>query len=77
MFSFELEQTWEKKLLKKSYNILILSLAITDALTSICLVTNPAYIYGDLFSYPKSPLWERYSAGLYGAVLLHDYDQEN
>ena len=43
MFSFELEQTWEKKLLKKSYNILILSLAITDALTDICLVTNPAY----------------------------------
>ena len=71
MFSFELEQTWEKKLLKKSYNILILSLAITDALTGICLVTNPTYIYSDLFSYPKSPapgeifcrfIWSRFTA---------------
>ena len=29
------------------------------------------------FPTQKAPLWERYSAGLYGAVLLHDYDQEN
>ena len=82
MFSFELEQTWEKKLLKKSYNILILSLAITDALTSICLVTNPAYIYGDLFSYPKSPalgeifcrfIWSRFTAWLWPRELRENW----
>ncbi|XP_078372884.1 mu-type opioid receptor-like [Oculina patagonica] len=45
---------WDKKLLKKSYNMLILSLAIADVLTSVTLITNPAFVLGDLYPYPNS-----------------------
>ena len=71
---------WEKKLLKKSYNILILSLAIADASIGICLVTNPAYIYGNLFPYPESPvlgeifcrfIWSRFL--LFHLVMFSTY----
>ena len=44
----------DPKLLKKSYNILILSLAIADVLTAICLVTNPAFVLGDAFPYVEN-----------------------
>ena len=45
---------WEKKLLKKSYNMLILSLAISDVLTAIMLITNPAFVLGEAFPYPTN-----------------------
>ena len=35
---------WDKKLLKKSYNILILALAIAGVLTTICLIINMAIV---------------------------------
>ena len=41
-------------LLKKSYNMLILSLAISDVLTALFLITNPAFVLGDAFSYPTN-----------------------
>ena len=47
---------WDKKLLKKSYNLLILSLAIADVLTAISLITNPAFVLGDAFPYPTNPV---------------------
>ena len=42
------------KFLKKSYNILILSLAMSDILTALMLVTNPALVLGDAFPYPNN-----------------------
>ena len=36
--------------------MLILSLAISDVLTAILLVTNPALVLGDLFPYPTNPV---------------------
>lgn len=42
------------KLLKKSYNMLILCLAISDVLTALMLVTNPALVLGDAFPYPTN-----------------------
>ena len=44
----------DRKLLKKSYNMLILSLAIADVLTAILLITNPAFVLGDSFPYPSN-----------------------
>ena len=44
----------DKNLLKKSYNMLILSLAIADVLTALLLVTNPAFVLGDSFPYPTN-----------------------
>jgi len=44
----------DRKLLKKSYNMLILSLAIADVLTAILLITNPAFVLGDAFPYPSN-----------------------
>ena len=46
----------DKKLLKKSYNMLILALAIGDLLTAVQLITNPAYVLGDTFPYPSHPI---------------------
>ena len=43
-----------KNLLKKSYNMLILSLAISDVLTALLLITNPAFVLGDAFPYPTN-----------------------
>ena len=47
----------DKKLLRKSYNILILSLALADVLTAVTLITNPALVLGDAFPYPSNPFW--------------------
>lgn len=44
----------DRKLLKKSYNMLILSLAIADVLTAILLISNPAFVLGDAFPYPEN-----------------------
>ena len=44
----------DRALLKKSYNMLILSLAIADVLTAISLITNPAFVLGDAFPYPTN-----------------------
>ena len=44
----------DKKLLKKSYNMLILSLAMSDVLTAFLLITNPAFVLGDAFPYPTN-----------------------
>ena len=44
----------DRRLLKKSYNMLILSLAIADVLTAITLITNPALVLGDAFPYPTN-----------------------
>ena len=46
----------DRKLLKKSYNILILSLAVADILTAINLISNPAFVLGDAFPYPSNPI---------------------
>ncbi|KAK2557981.1 Mu-type opioid receptor [Acropora cervicornis] len=47
---------FDKKLLKKSYNILILALAIADVLTALQLITHPAFVLGDAFPYPTGPV---------------------
>ncbi|KAJ7363445.1 hypothetical protein OS493_009599 [Desmophyllum pertusum] len=44
----------DRKLLKKSYNMLILSLAIADVLTAVSLISNPAFVLGDSFPYPTN-----------------------
>ncbi|KAJ7363444.1 hypothetical protein OS493_009598 [Desmophyllum pertusum] len=44
----------DRKLLKKSYNMLILSLAIADVLTAFLLITNPVFVLGDSFPYPTN-----------------------
>ena len=46
----------DRKLVRKSYNILILSLAVADILTAINLITNPAFVLGDAFPYPSNPI---------------------
>ena len=51
----------DPKLLKKSYNILILSLAIADVLTAICLITNPGFVLGDAFPYAENQLLDKIS----------------
>lgn len=47
---------FDKRLLKKSYNKLIFSLAIADVLTAVNLITNPVFVLGDSFPYPRSPV---------------------
>ncbi|XP_022783056.1 melatonin receptor type 1A-like [Stylophora pistillata] len=43
-----------KELLRKSYNILILSLAISDVMTALLLISNPAFVLGNAFPYPTN-----------------------
>ena len=43
-----------KRLLKKSYNMLVLSLAVADILTAVNLITSPAFVHGDFYPYPTS-----------------------
>ena len=62
---------WDKKLLNKSYNILILSLAVADVLTAITLITNPAFVIGDGFPYPtNSVLGELFCRIIWSRVFL-------
>ena len=46
----------ERRLLKKSYNILIVTLAIADVLTAIMVIISPAYVLGKAFPYPTNPI---------------------
>ena len=48
--------TLERRLLKKSYNILILALAIADVLTAIMVIISPYYVLGQAFPYPTNPI---------------------
>ena len=47
---------FDKNLLKKSHNMLILALAIADVLTAVQLITHPAFVLGDAFPYPTDPV---------------------
>ena len=53
----------ERQILKKSYNVLIMFLAIYDGLTAVNIIINPFYVLGDAFSYPQNILksWEKSS----------------
>ena len=62
---------FDKKQLKKSYNKLILSLAIADVLTAFSLITNPAFVLGDSFPYPSGPvLGELFCRLIWSRVIL-------
>ena len=62
---------WDKKLLKKTYNMLILCLAISDVLTALLLITNPAFVLGDSFPYPTNRvLGELFCRLVWSRVLL-------
>ena len=62
---------WDKKLLKKSYNLLILSLAIADVLTAITLITYPAFVLGDSFPVPtNSVLGEIFCRVIWSRVFI-------
>ena len=51
--------------------MLILSLAIADVLTAILLITNPAFVLGDSFPYPTSPvLGEIFCRVIWSRVFL-------
>ena len=62
----------EKQLLKKSYNILILVLAITDVLITVNVTLNPSYGFVlDATSYPKSPILQHIFCRLiYSRVIV-------
>ena len=46
----------ERQLLKKSYNVLIMCLAISDGLTAFNIIINPFYVLGDAFPYTQNPI---------------------
>ena len=46
----------ERKLLKKTHSVLILTLAIADVLTAINVITSPTYVLGDAFPTPTNPV---------------------
>ena len=48
--------TLERRLLKKSYNILILTLAIADVLTATMVIISPSYVLGKAFPFPTNPI---------------------
>lgn len=61
----------DKMLLKKSYNILILTLAIADVLTSVQLITSPTFVLGDMFPIPTDPfLAEIFCRVIWSRVFL-------
>lgn len=61
----------ERRLLEKSYNILILTLAIADVMTAILLITNPSFVVGDAFPYPTNPvLGEIFCRVIWSRVFL-------
>ena len=63
--------TRDRMLLKKSYNVLILSLAIADVLTAINLITNPAFVLSDSFPYPTNRiLGELFCKVIWNRVFL-------
>lgn len=61
----------ERRLLEKSYNILILTLAIADVMTAILLITNPSFVVGNAFPYPTNPvLGEIFCRVIWSRVFL-------
>ena len=61
----------DRKLLKKSYNMLILSLAISDVITALSLVTNPAFVLGDLIPDPTNhTLGQMFCSLIWSRVFL-------
>lgn len=61
----------ERRLLEKSYNVLILTLAIADVMTAILLITNPSFVVGDAFPYPTNPvLGEIFCRVIWSRVFL-------
>ena len=62
----------EKQLLKKSFNILILVLAITDVLIALNVSLNPSYGFVlDATTYPKSPiLHDVFCRLIYSRVII-------
>ncbi|XP_068753182.1 neuropeptide receptor 22-like [Montipora capricornis] len=46
----------ERQFLKKSYNVLIMFLAISDVLTAVTIIINPFYVLGDAIPYPQNPI---------------------
>ena len=44
----------DKRLLKKSYNMLILSLAVADILAAVNLITSQVFVLGHSFPYPTN-----------------------
>ncbi|XP_068696063.1 somatostatin receptor type 4-like [Montipora foliosa] len=46
----------ERQLLKKSYNVLIMFLAISDVLTAVNIIISPFYVLGNAFPYPQNPI---------------------
>ena len=62
----------EKQLLKKSYNMLILVLAITDVLITVNVTLNPSYGFVlDATTYPKSPiLQDVFCRFIYSRVIV-------
>ena len=62
----------ERQSLKKSYNILILVLAITDVLIAVNVSLNPSYGFVlDATSYPKSPiLQDVFCRFIYSRVIV-------
>ena len=61
----------ERQLLKKSYNMLIMFLAISDVLTAVSIIINPFYVLGDAIPYPQNPiLGEIFCRFIYNEVLV-------
>ncbi|XP_068756912.1 somatostatin receptor type 5-like [Montipora capricornis] len=61
----------ERQLLKKSYNVLIMFLAISDVLTAVNVIINPFYVLGDAFPYPQNPiLGEIFCRFIYNRMLV-------
>lgn len=61
----------DKRLLKKSYSMLILSLAVADILTAVNLITSLAFVHGDSFPYPTSTtLGEVFCRVIWSRVFL-------
>ncbi|XP_068696067.1 somatostatin receptor type 5-like [Montipora foliosa] len=61
----------ERQLLKKSYNVLIMFLAISDVLTAVNIIINPIFILGDAFPYPQNAiLGEIFCRFIYNRSLL-------
>ena len=53
----------ERRLLEKSYNILILTLAIADVMTAILLITNPLLLLVTHFLIQPIQFWVKSFAG--------------
>ena len=62
----------ERQLLKKSYNVLIMFLAISDVLTAVNVIISPFYVLGDAFPYPQNPIiGEIFCRFIYNRMLVY------